>query len=382
MSTSNLVFCYFSLPVGKGCQKDLRVSKVKRLISFFLFCGLSVCWAEEIPYFNPYTQTFLSIEAKKIYESPHLIFYEESKREKPLTRERVSEIAQKIEENFLPNTSFLFSFLENKPAFPLHFIFSDRLKNNEGGEALYQAFYTPFYKEQYGYEAIVVNDFELEPEELLSGIVHELFHLYYRLKDPNPAIWMDEGLAQFFAYQMTAEMPQLRVTKYFEMPNVALEEFPEGVSRYYGHSFLFFFYLKAHFLSLKDLPKLAIVSHPKNLFDEETWKKILREFSLAKLLNTIYYHEGKHYSLKPVFGKVRPFVHLPQNFVPRHGLNVYLQGSPENLKQVLDLMAQLKEEWQTELLFVIAPPYRNIQITEDSTALRENIPYTIVLNIY
>src|SRR3989338_7689144 len=320
------------------------MSKVKRLISFFLFYSLPLCWAEEIPYFNPYTQTFLPIEAKKVYESPQFIFYEEVKREKSLTREAISEIVREMDENILPNTSFLFSFLEKGPQLPLRFIFSDRLKNNEGNEALYRAFYTPFYKEQYGYEAILVNNLGLEPEEFLSDVAHELFHLYYRLKDPNPHVWMDEGLAQFFAYQMTGVVPQLKVAKYFEAPWVALEEFPEGVSRYYGHSFLFFFYLKEHFLSVKDLPKLAIVSHPKNLFDEETWKKVLREFSLAKLLNTIYLHDEEHYSLKPLFGKVRPLAQLPKNFSPQHELNVYLQGSPENLKQVLDLNEKRSEE--------------------------------------
>ncbi|MBI3016655.1 MAG: hypothetical protein HYY62_01440 [Deltaproteobacteria bacterium] len=362
------------------------MSKAKKIIYGLCLAWSSVCWAEEIPYFNPYTQTFLSIEAKKVYESPQFIFYEEVKREKSLTREAISEMVREIDENILPNTSFLFSFLERGPQFPLRFIFSDRLKNNEGNEALYRAFYTPFYKEQYGYEAILVNNLGLEREEFLSDVAHELFHLYYRLKDPNPAVWMDEGLAQFFAYQMTGVVPQLRAAKYFEAPLVALEEFPEGISRYYGHSFLFFFYLKEHFLSVKDLPKLAIVSHPKNLFGEETWKKILREFSLAKLLNTVYYHEEGHYSLKPLFGKVRPLAQLPQNFVPKPDLNVYLHGSLENLKQILDLNEKLTEgaspPWQTELLFVLMPPYRKIVITSDQALLSENVPYTIVFNIY
>ena len=355
-----------------------------------LFCWISaivemtggMAYAEEIPYFNPYTQDFSAREAKKIYVSSQVVVYDDAKNSKGLTKEFLDEIVREIEENLLPNYSFLFSFLDNGPKFPIYFIFSDQLKRNGGASVLYQAFYTPFYKERYGYEAILVSTLDIKKEELFSFIAHELFHLFYRLKEAHPPVWMDEGLAQFFAYHMTGFVPQLQVAKYFEDPLVALEEFPEGLPRYYGHAFLFFFYLKEHFLTTQDLPKLAIVSHPKNLFDEATWKKILREFSLAKLLNTIYLHEERHYSLKPLFGKVRPLQFLPSNFLPQHALTVYLQGSSENRKVIADLRTQFKEGWSTELIFVISPAYRKITITEDDSLLSESVPYTIVFNIY
>ena len=377
MSTSILDFKYFLLPFGKGA--------LMKLCSICIFLVISIGGiAEELPYFNPYLETFETIEGKPTLSSDRVMFFEDSQNVKPWPIEFYKRLAQKIENGFMLEYDFLFSQSGQKIKTPIHFIFTDRLSNQGNASYVYQAFYAALYKDKHGYEAILVNPFGIKEEELHFYIAHELFHLYYRLQNREIHRWMDEGLAQFFAYQLTHFIPQFQITKYFENPDVALEEFPDSQAKYYGNSFLFYYYLYLHYFPEKgDFKRFISMSHPKELFEEDQWKTVLQEFSIAKLLNTIYVHDQKHYSLKPLYGKVVPLEALPENFKSKEYLSLYVRGSDENYEATLALKKKLKlEHWDAETVYVIQPEFGKVQIVSRLNDELSSQPYVIVFLLY
>ncbi len=347
------------------------------------FSGLSALNAKELPYLDPYLGTFTSLEGREVLRTDSLIFYEDMKNSRPLTIELAREFAHVIEDDYLENYFNLFSFRETKPNLPIHFIFTERLSSNKKAEYRYQAFYSSLYNENYGMDVLLINMDGLGEEKLLYFIAHELFHLFSQTNDVVRPLWIEEGLAELWGYLLTGYIPQYQVSKYFEDPSQALEEFNDGSPKYYGNSFLFFYFLKGHYLTEKELPRLLQVSHPKELFNDETWETILCDFSLAKLLNTTYLHPDQHYSLKPIHGQVQVPQGLPTDSDNvRQFSTIYAQGNKENLAHALENFKSISHHWNAEILYVLMPPYRRITITTDASDLRDHIPYVIVLNIY
>ena len=92
---------------------------------------------------------------------------------------------------------------------------------------------------------------------------------------------------------------------------------------------------------------------------------ILRAFSLAKLLNSVYFDEKKLYSLKPVYGKVVPLASLPKTLTPRNYLSLYVAGNVDNRAAVLAFHDTLKQEgWRMEMIYVLTPKFGIVEIVD------------------
>ena len=290
--------------------KTVRVKMKKIIYSLFLlfiFCADS-SGAEEVSYFNPYTKTYENIQLNSILVTQKIRCDADNQNEKNITIELATELIQKIESEFIPKFEFLFTTDTDQklPLWPLQIIFTERLTPSKKMEFKYQAYYTPLYRTQLGHEVLWVSLDKLSKDELYFYIAHELFHLYYRLRWNDAPKWIEEGLAHLFGYLFTGFFPQYQITKYFESPQISLEDFPVDSPKYYGHAFLFFYYLYMHHLTYKDLKPLVQSEHPKTVLDSKglSFQEIFTHFSIAKLFNTIYVHPNQAYSLKPTYGRI------------------------------------------------------------------------------
>ena len=74
---------------------------MKKALFFVLIFLSSSLEAEEIPFFNPYTKTFVKAEMKKTHSSDKLVFYVDNKNEESWSKEFYKNLSDKIEEKFI-----------------------------------------------------------------------------------------------------------------------------------------------------------------------------------------------------------------------------------------------------------------------------------------
>ena len=354
------------------------------LLCFVCFLGIRPIWAApalEMPYFDPYKKDFQMIAVDLKWQDKKLSIYVDEANETIWRESFYEELALKVKDTYMKSYESYFSKAEVSGVDHLKIIFTEALAGGENATH-FQAYYTPLYMEQFGFEALLVNPRGLVLNEIAHSICHELFHLYYYRKFETPASWINEGLAQLFAYLISDDLPQSGVNSYFKSPDAALENFEGGQSKYYGNSFLFFYFLYLHYLKPEDLYMLISVDHPKKLFPEN-WQLVLKEFSVAKLLNMIYVHPNQHYSLQGVQGNVLADAMPPENFEISPMQSVYVIGNAQNKAWVQkQYLLALQSELPSEIIFVVMPKFDFPEILGDVDSASMETPYIIILNTY
>ena len=311
----------------------VQYTKVKmKYLNYFLgilcFCfelNSALAQPENIPYFNPYQGRFeeSALDLQTVFTSNRIIVLNDATNHTELYQEIVEDLAEKVEK-FLTDYTSLLGVEDHCEEPPIYFILSEKLKNSET-HFEYHAFYCPLYFEKIGHDVIFLNPTYLTSSSLDFFLAHELFHLFD--KDRRRDKWVSEGLAQLGAYLLTHQMPRYQITQFFAEPFIGLEEFPSGESKYYGHSFLFFYYLyKNQLRNISRLRDFIECLHPQDFFSQEEWTQIFKDFSLNKL------------------SRITPLLAVPENIEIKEYMVLYIAGSEENKNAVEKLEISLKEQ--------------------------------------